>query len=295
MTDPSPDERDEVLLGRRTRRPRFMRRWAGDRPVKLSLLMPAYNEEDTILAAVDDVLSADYPCEVELVVVDDGSTDATGLLLRDLTDPRAVVLRHPRNFGKGAALQTAAAVAKGSHLIAFDADLEYSAADVGRMLEPVVADRCDVVYGTRVFGLNTMYPTYRYAVGNRALTLAANLLFDSYLSDLHTCLKLMPVRLFRQLDLREAGFGIDTEITGKLLALGIRPFEVPISYYGRSHHHGKKITWRHGVECLQILAKVRMGWQPPLTRGMERGDVVEVLEDELREELVQAASSQLSR
>jgi glycosyltransferase involved in cell wall biosynthesis len=295
MTDPSRDDRlGEPGPPAAARRPRFLRRWAGDRPVKLTLLMPAFNEEQTILAAVEDVLNTDYPCEIELVVVDDGSTDATGLLLRDLDDPRSIVLRHPRNFGKGAALQTAAAVASGSHLLAFDADLEYSAADVARMLEPVVADRCEVVYGTRLFGLNTMYPTYRYAVGNRALTLAANLLFDAYLSDLHTCLKLMPVRLFRRLDLREAGFGIDTEITGKLLALGIRPFEVPISYYGRSHHNGKKITWRHGVESLRILAKVRMGWHPPLGRGMERGDVVEALEDELREELVQSASSQLS-
>src|SRR3954447_11069553 len=125
------------------------------------------------------------------------------------------------------------------------------------MLEPVIHGRCDVVYGTRLFGAHTMYQSYRHAMGNRLMTLAANLLFDAYLRDLHTCLKLVPTELFRSLDLRENGFGLDTEITAKLLKAGIRPFEVPVSYHSRSHALGKKITWKHGVECLRILARVR--------------------------------------
>jgi glycosyltransferase involved in cell wall biosynthesis len=221
--------------------------------------MPAYNEERTIERAVRVVLGQSFPCPVELIVVNDGSKDATGELLAAIDDPRARVHHHPRNMGKGAALQTAAALATGTHIVPFDADLEYAPSDVARMLEPILEDRCDIVYGTRLFGANTVYQSYRHAMGNRALTLAANLLFDSYLSDMHTCLKMIPLDLFRQLDVRENGFGLDTEITAKILKLGVRPFEVPVSYHSRSIAMGKKITWVDGFECLQVLSRVRFG------------------------------------
>lgn len=298
MTRKSPDEVNRLTLAsagnsHARRSTRFGRGRLGDRPLKLSLLMSVYNEEGTISAAISEVLRTEYPCEIELIVIDDGSTDATPQMLAGWDEPQLVIQRHPRNLGKGAALQTAAAVAKGTHVVPFDADLEYSAADLSRLLEPVIEERCDVVYGTRLFGLNTMYPTYRYALGNRVLTLSANVLFDAYLSDLHTCLKLMPLELFRKLDLREPGFGIDTEITAKILAFGIRPFEVPVSYYGRSHDHGKKVTWRHGIECLRILSEVRIRWSPPgqIDPAVEK-DAVDALEEQVREELVRAASSQ---
>jgi glycosyltransferase involved in cell wall biosynthesis len=233
------------------------RPWTGSRTVKLSILMPAYNEERTIERAVRVVLDTPFPCPVELIVVNDGSKDRTAELIDAIDDPRARVHHHPRNLGKGAALQTAAALATGTHIVPFDADLEYEPGDVARMLEPILADRCDIVYGTRLFGANTVYQSYRHAMGNRALTLAANLLFDSYLSDLHTCLKLVPLELFRELDLEESGFGLDTEITAKILRLGVRPFEVPVSYHSRSTAMGKKITWVDGLECLQVLSRVR--------------------------------------
>jgi len=235
------------------------RPWTRGRDVKLSVLMPAYNEAATIERAVRVVLGTPFPCEIELIVVNDGSKDRTGELLDNIRDPRAHVHHHPRNMGKGAALQTAAALASGTHIVPFDADLEYEPADVARMLDPILAGRCDIVYGTRLFGANTVYQSYRHAMGNRALTLAANLLFDSYLSDLHTCLKMVPLRLFRELDLRESGFGLDTEITAKILKLGVRPFEVPVSYHSRSTAMGKKITWVDGVECLQVLSRIRFG------------------------------------
>jgi glycosyltransferase involved in cell wall biosynthesis len=235
------------------------RPWTGARDVKLSILMPAYNEERTIERAVQVVLGTAFPCEVELIVVNDGSKDATAEILDAIEHPRAFVHHHPRNLGKGAALQTAAALATGTHIVPFDADLEYEPVDVARMLEPVISGRCDIVYGTRLFGANTVYQSYRHAMGNRALTLAANLMFDSYLSDLHTCLKLVPLALFRQLDLCESGFGLDTEITAKILKLGVRPFEVPVSYHSRSIAMGKKITWIDGVECLQVLSRIRFG------------------------------------
>jgi glycosyltransferase involved in cell wall biosynthesis len=235
---------------------------------KLSIVMPAYNEEQTIASAIASVLGATYPCDFELIVVDDGSSDGTSKILSALRHPKAQVISHPRNLGKGAALQTGACVATGTHFVPFDADLEYDATDLAALIRPVLQGRCAVVYGSRLFGANTRYQSYRHAIGNRALTLVANVLFDSYLSDIHTCLKLLPVELFRELGLTEDGFGLDTEITAKLLARGITPFEVPVSYHSRSVQHGKKITWRDGVECLQVLARVRSGarseGQPPL-------------------------------
>jgi glycosyltransferase involved in cell wall biosynthesis len=240
------------------------RRWTEGRQVKLSILMPAYNEARTIEKAVEAVLATDFPFDHEVIVVNDGSSDATGAILDRIQDPRTVVYHHPRNMGKGAALHTGAAVATGTHIVPFDADLEYSPADLNRMMEPVIEGRYDVVYGTRLFGVNTMYQSYRHAMGNRALTLAANLMFDAYLSDMHTCLKLLPLDLFRHMQLSESGFGLDTEITAKILKMGIRPFEVPVTYHSRSVEHGKKITWRDGVECLQVMARVRV--RKPATR-----------------------------
>jgi dolichol-phosphate hexosyltransferase len=227
-------------------------------PIKLSILMCAYNEERTITRAVREVLTADYPCEMELLIVDAGSTDATPALLARVNDPRVIVHRHSGNRGKGAALLSAASFASGTHILPFDADLEYSPDDIARVVYPVLIGRCDVVYGARIFGFNTVYHSYKYAVGNRWLTRIANILFNSYLSDLHTCLKLIPMSMFKSLDLSELGFGLDTEVTALLLKAGVRPFEVPVSYYSRTHDQGKKINWRDAVACISILVKVRL-------------------------------------
>ncbi|MEU0407440.1 glycosyltransferase family 2 protein [Streptomyces griseorubiginosus] len=233
------------------------RKWSGDGPVKLSIVMAAYNEERTITAAIDAVLAHEYPCEMELIVVDDGSSDRTPLLLAQHANPAVTTHRHSRNLGKGAALLTAGRLATGTHILPFDADLEYSPDDIPRLLEPVLQGRCDVVYGARLFGLNTVYQSYRYALGNELMTLVANVIFDAHLADMHTCLKLIPLSLFRSLHLHSRGFGLDTEITASLLRLGIRPFEVPVSYYSRSHAEGKKISWQDALNCFRILGKVR--------------------------------------
>lgn len=234
------------------------RKWSGDGPVKLSVLMAAYNEERTITAAIDSVVGHEYPCEMELIVVDDGSSDRTPLLLSRHAHPAVITYRHPRNLGKGAALLTAGRLATGTHILPFDADLEYSPDDIPRLLEPVLQGRCDVVYGARLFGQNTVYQSYRYALGNELMTLVANVLYDAHLADLHTCLKLIPLSLFRSLPLHARGFGLDTEITACLLRLGIRPFEVPVSYYSRSHAEGKKISWQDAIDCFRILGRVRL-------------------------------------
>jgi glycosyltransferase involved in cell wall biosynthesis len=233
---------------------------AGERPVKLSILMCAYNEERRIGRAIAEILQTDYPCDIELIVVDDGSTDRTPVLLAHLDDPRVIVYRHVINLGKGAALRSAVKLATGTHAMPFDADLEYSPADIPRMLEPVLSGRSEVVYGARLFGFYTVYQSFRYATGNRVLTQLANMIFDARLSDLHTCLKLVPLPLLKALPLSEIGFGLDTEITAMLLKLGIRPFEIPVSYYSRSHADGKKIRWQDAVACVRILVQVRLSF-----------------------------------
>jgi glycosyltransferase involved in cell wall biosynthesis len=231
--------------------------------VKLSILMPVFNERTLIANAVKQALEVDYPCEIELVVVDDGSRDGTAEVLAGLHDSRVKVQSHPRNRGKGAAIQTAAEMATGDYMVILDADLEYDPQDIPRLLEPVLDGRARVVYGSRTFGSHSAY-SFWYVMGNRGVTTAANMLFNSYISDLETCFKLMPLALFRSLKIRSAGFGMEAEITGKLLRRRIRPFEVPISYRARTREEGKKITWRDGVEALWILARER-------TRSSRRG------------------------
>jgi dolichol-phosphate hexosyltransferase len=225
--------------------------------VKLSILIPVYNERATLASAVKEALNVDYPCEIELVVVDDGSTDGTRELYPSLTDdPRVKIHLHERNQGKGAAIRTAATAATGDYVLMYDADLEYSPTDIPALLAPVIAGRAEVVYGTRTFGSHNAY-SYTYVLGNKGVTTFANVLFNCYISDLETCFKLIPAALYRDLDIREAGFGMEAEVTGKLLRRGFRPYEVPITYRARSREAGKKLTWRDGVEALWILARER--------------------------------------
>jgi glycosyltransferase involved in cell wall biosynthesis len=229
--------------------------------VKLSILVPAYNEAATFDRILKRVLDVDYPCEVEVVVVDDGSRDATPKLLDQIDDQRVVVHQHPTNRGKGAAIRTGASLATGDYMVICDADLEYDPADIPRLLAPVIAQDAEVVYGTRTFSSHTSY-SFWFVLGNQVVTMFANVLFNCYIRDLETCYKLMPLALYRELDIRSAGFGMEAEVTGKLLRRGYRPYEVPISYRARTRAEGKKLTWRDGVEALWILLRTRLsrGW-----------------------------------
>lgn len=225
--------------------------------MKLSVLMPVYNEETRLASALKQALDVDYPCAMELVVVDDGSSDRTPEVLANLDDSRVRVVSHQRNRGKGAAIRTAAEAASGEYMVILDADLEYDPMDIPKLLEPVLDGRAQVVYGNRSFGSHSSF-SFWYVIGNKAVTTAANMLYNCYLGDLETCFKLMPVSLYRSLDIRSPGFGMEAEITGKLLRRRVRPYEVPISYRARSREEGKKITWRDGVEALWILARERV-------------------------------------
>ena len=235
--------------------------------MRLSILMPVYNESATLLQAVKSVLDVHYPCDIELVAVDDGSIDQSLQQLRSVDDTRVLVIAHDHNRGKGAAIRTASEAATGDYMIICDADLEYRPEEIPALLAPVLQGDALVVYGTRSFGSHNAY-SYWYVQGNRLVTLAANVLFNCYISDLETCFKLMPTALYRRLDIEAAGFGMEAQVTARLLKSGVRPYEIPISYRARSRAEGKKLTWRDGVEALWILTRERIFYRvPPATAG----------------------------
>lgn len=226
----------------------------------LSVLIPVLNEAATLDAVVDAVLAVDV--DLELIMVDDGSTDGTwARMLHRSRDPRVQAVRHPANRGKGAALRTALSHATGSYVIVQDADLEYDPADYLKLLEPVRAGRATVVYGTRPFSSHSSF-SFWYVMGNKMVTLAANVLYNRYLHDIETCYKLLPRQMALALDLRGHGFEIDPEITAKVLRLGHRIYEVPITYVARTREEGKKIVALDGVKALGVLVRYRR-WKAP--------------------------------
>lgn len=228
--------------------------------MKLSILMPVYNEAATVQNAIKAVLDVEYPCPIELVVVDDASSDGTAEIIDGVEDERLVKLRHPVNRGKGGAIKTAMAAATGDYVELFDADLEYRPEDIPELLKPALAGEAQVVYGNRTFGSHSAF-SYWYVQGNKFVTTVANILFNSYISDYATCLKLMPIELYRSLNIKSDGFAMDAEITAKLLARKIRPFEVPIAYRARSREAGKKITWRDGFKAIGVMVHVRLTYR----------------------------------
>jgi glycosyltransferase involved in cell wall biosynthesis len=225
---------------------------------RLSVLMPVYNELATVEQAVGEVLAADLPAEIELVIVDDGSTDGTSELLagRD-RDPRVRVIRHEANRGKGAAVRTALAAAGGELAAIMDADLEYDPQDLDRLLRPLLSGETNAVFGVRAFNGYTSH-SFVYVLGNRAVTLACNVLFNVYLTDIMTCQKVLRTDVFRGLGLTESGFSIEAEITARLLQAGERIYEVPATYRARGHGAGKKLTTRDGFHVLATLARCRV-------------------------------------
>jgi dolichol-phosphate hexosyltransferase len=233
----------------------------GETP-KLSVLMPAYNEVLTIERAVSSVMKTPQPKEI--IIVDDGSTDGTREIISRLALHDGIsAYFHAQNSGKGAAVRTALDHATGELVIIQDCDLEYDPNDYGRLIAPIERGEATVVYGSRAFGSHNAY-SFWFVVGNKIVTLAANVLFNCYLSDLETCYKVMPREVARDLGLRARGFELEPEITGKLLNRGHRIYEVPISYRARTREQGKKLTWQDGVRAVFVLLIVR--FSRPRTR-----------------------------
>jgi dolichol-phosphate hexosyltransferase len=224
----------------------------------LTVVMPVYNERETVERAISGVLEADVAPSFELVVIDDGSTDGTSEILEQTTWPDEVrLLRHDRNRGKGTAVRTALAEADGAFSAIMDADLEYDPRDLKLLLEPLTSGRAEAVYGTRAFKSHSAY-SFWYVVGNRGVTFVANLLYNSWISDMMTGHKAMSTELFRSLDLRERGFAIEAEITARLLSRGVRIYEVPIEYAARGREQGKKLTAMDGLRVLRTLVRCRV-------------------------------------
>ena len=225
----------------------------------LTILMPVFNELKTVEAAIDDALTAELPVEArQLVIVDDGSTDGTRELLASKSWPAEVtVVEHDRNRGKGAALQTGLHHATGDWSAILDADLEYRASDLGPLLEPLVSGDARVVFGTRSWSSHAAF-SFWYVVGNKGVTMATNVIYNCWISDVMTCHKAMSTELFRSLKLRERGFAIEPEIAARVLRAGERIYEVPITYKARSREEGKKLTTLDGLRVLRTLLRCRV-------------------------------------
>lgn len=241
--------------------------------MKLSIIMPVYNEIETIaeilrrVRAVPLTVPVGYgptngavvKFEREVIIVDDGSADGTREYLHTLAgEPDIVVVFHERNQGKGAAVRTALQHASGDVMVIQDADLEYDPRDYPALLQPIVEGRSQVVYGSRFRGGPTRAMFFWHMVGNRFLTLVTNVLYNTILSDMETGYKVFTREVAEQLDLKAPGWGFDPDITAQILKRGYRIYEVPISYTGREFEEGKKIGWRDGITVLWTLLKYRL-------------------------------------
>ena len=228
----------------------------GSKYRKLSVIVPVFNERNTVVEILRRMRAVDLPMDREFIVVDDGSDDGTRAVLSQLGDSTVKVVLHQDNRGKGAAIRTGLEHATGDLVLIQDADLEYDPQDWPKLLAPVLRGQATVVYGSRFTGERRNMLLLHW-VGNRTLSLATNLLYNTTLSDMETCYKLFDAEVINAITIRSDRFDFEPEITAKVLRRGIRIYEVPISYAGREFEEGKKITWRDGFAALYALVKYR--------------------------------------
>src|SRR6478736_1686044 len=220
----------------------------------LSVVMPVYNERTTVEEIIRRVLAV--PMRIQLIVVDDGSTDGSGGILDRLQGELGFTLLRQANAGKGAALRRGFEAVSGDLVIIQDADLEYSPEEFPDLIELICKGHADVVYGSRFLGRHRVF-LFTHYLGNRIVTLATNILYNTMLTDMETCYKAMRVEVLRSFNLESNGFGIEPEITAKIFKRGYRVYEIPITYAGRNYDEGKKITWTAGFGALWVLIKFR--------------------------------------
>jgi len=230
---------------------------------KLSVVIPAYNERQTIHTLLRQVAAAPLPkgMQLEMIVVDDGSGDGTRELLRELEkaeDPAFQLIEHPENRGKGAALRTGFGHATGDVILIQDADLEYNPLEYPALLQPILDDRADVVYGSRFLSGPRRVLFFWHYVGNRFLTTLSNMFTDLNMSDMETCYKVFKAEVLKPMKLRSDRFGIEPELTAKVAKARARIYEVPISYHGRTYAEGKKIGWRDGVSAIWAIVRYNL-------------------------------------
>lgn len=223
---------------------------------KLSVIVPVFNERNTLVEILRRVRAVELPLEREVIVVDDGSTDGTRAVLAQLSDSTVKVILHPKNAGKGAAIRTGLTHATGDLVIIQDADLEYDPEDWLKLLTPVLKGKARVVYGSRFTGERRNMLLLHW-MGNRFLSVVTNVLYNTTLSDMETCYKLFDKKILDGITIKAQKFEFEPEVTAKILRQKIRIYEVPISYTGREFDEGKKITWRDGISALGTLVKYR--------------------------------------
>ncbi len=224
--------------------------------MKLSILMPVYNERDTVEEIVRQVMAVDL--EKELIIVDDGSADGTREILKQKIEgqPNVRVVYHEHNQGKGAAIRTGKELISGDLAIIQDADLEYDPNDYHTLIDPIIKKKADVVYGSRFLGTRRAFLFWHY-LGNRFLTFVTNLLYNTMLTDMETCYKVFRAPILKEMTIRSDRFEFEPEITAKVFKKGYKVFEVPIYYSGRDFAEGKKITWRDGFKAVWTIIKFR--------------------------------------
>ena len=223
--------------------------------MKLSIIIPCYNEENTIEELISEVKLAPVK-DKELIVVDDGSTDRTRDILSRIKDEDISVILHEKNKGKGAALRTGFQQATGQICIVQDADLEYDPQEYPILIEPILKNKADVVFGSRFqSGRPHRVVYFWHRVGNGFLTLMSNFFTDLNLSDMETCYKAFKTEIIQSIDIKENSFGFEPEVTAKISKMNLRIYEVGISYYGRTYSEGKKINWKDGVRAIYCIIK----------------------------------------